>query len=117
VHELSIATSIAEQVKRHVPAQACVRTVEIRVGALRGLEPTSLEMCWQAVSSDPQLSGSRLILDQLPWSITCPTCGRSWPSPVPFVPCPCGEPSPRPTGTDELDLVAITIDDEEDPAP
>lgn len=117
MHELSIAASIAEQVRRYSPALACVRTVEIRVGALRGLEPTSLELCWQAVTHESALAGSQLLVDQLPWSISCPTCGRSWPSPVPFVDCACGETSPRPSGTDELELVAITIDDEEDAAP
>lgn len=114
MHELSIATSIAEQVARHVPSRAVVRTVEIRVGALRGLEPTSLELCWQAVTLGSPLEGAELVVDQLPWSVACPTCGRTWPSPVPFVGCACGETSPFPTGTDELDLVGITVEDEEE---
>jgi hypothetical protein len=32
---------------------------------------------------------------------------------VPFVDCECGNSTPQPHGTDELDLVAITVDDED----
>lgn len=117
MHELSIAASIAEQVERHVPEQSVVRTVEIRVGALRGLEPTSLELCWQAVTQESRLAGAALVVDQLPWSITCSTCGRTWSSAVPFVACECGDTAPFPTGTDELELVGITIEDEEVASP
>ena len=112
MHEFSIAESIAAQVRRHAPATGRVCSVEIRVGALRGLEPSSLEMCWQAVIHDSPLAGSELLVDLLPWSIACPTCGRTWTSPVPFVTCACGEPRPNPTASDELDLVSITIEDE-----
>jgi hydrogenase nickel incorporation protein HypA/HybF len=118
VHELSIAASIADQVGRHAPALGRVRAVEIRVGALRGLETTSLELCWQAVTHGSALAGSQLVVDQLPWSLACPTCGRTWSSAVPFVSCSCGEPAPHPTGSDELDLVALSVEDadEEDEA-
>jgi len=113
VHEFSIAQALADQVRRHAPVTAKVREVEIRVGALRGLEPESLRLCWEAVTTGTSIAGSVLQVDLLPWSITCPSCGREWTSPVPFVTCTCGEANPTPHGGDELDLVSLTVNDEE----
>jgi len=114
VHEFSIAEALAAQVQRHAPAAGRVLEVEISVGALRGLEPEALRMCWEAVTHDTPIAGAILKMDLRPWSITCSSCGRTWTSPVPFVACACGDPAPVPTAGDELDLVALTIDDEEE---
>ena len=114
MHEFSIAEALAAQVLRHAPASGRVSEVEIRVGALRGLEPEAMKMCWEAVTHDTALAGSVLVLDLLPWSLTCPACGRVWESPVPFAECSCGEASPRPTAGDELDLVSMTVDEDDD---
>jgi Zn finger protein HypA/HybF involved in hydrogenase expression len=73
-----------------------------------------MEMCWNAVTHDTPLAGSVLVMDIRPWSLTCPTCGRVWESPVPFADCTCGEVAPRPTATDELDLVSMTVEDEDE---
>jgi hydrogenase nickel incorporation protein HypA/HybF len=111
MHEYAIAEALAKQVERHAPGPGRVREVEIRVGALRGLEPESLRLCWEAVTFDTPIAGSVLRVDLRPWSITCPACGRAWTSPVPFVTCACGEVAPLPRGGDELDLVALVVDD------
>jgi len=111
MHEFSIAEALAVQVRAHAPAGERVREVELRVGALRGLEPEALRMCWQAVTFDTPLAGSVLAIEQLPWSITCSDCGRHWTSDVPFVSCECGNETPTPSGTDELDLLALVVDD------
>lgn len=113
VHEFSIAEALAAQVQRHAPAVGRVREVEVSVGALRGLEPDALRMCWEAVTHGTPIAGAILRVDLHPWSITCSTCGRTWTSPVPFVACACGDPVPVPTAGDELDLVALTIEEEE----
>jgi len=114
VHEFSIAEALAAQVLRHAPASGRVSEVEIRVGALRGLEPEAMKMCWDAVTHDTPLAGSVLRIDLRPWTLTCPACGRAWESPVPFAECSCGEASPRPTAGDELDLVSMTVDEDDD---
>ena len=114
MHEFSIAEALAAQVLRHAPASGRVSEVEIRVGALRGLEPEAMKMCWEAVTHDTALAGSVLRIDLRPWTLTCPACGRAWESPVPFAECSCGEASPRPTAGDELDLVSMTVDEDDD---
>jgi hydrogenase nickel incorporation protein HypA/HybF len=113
VHEFSIAQALAVQVQRHAPATGRVRAVNIRVGALRGLEPESLRMCWEAVTIGTPIAESALQVDLRPWTIHCPACDRTWDSPIPFVTCTCGETAPVPHGGDELDLVSLTVDEEE----
>ena len=114
VHEFSIAQAMASQVQAHAPAGARVREVEVRIGALRGLEPEALAMSWEAVTFGTPLAGAVLKLDMRPWTINCSSCGREWTSPVPFVTCSCGNEMPTPQGGDELDLMAISIDEDED---
>jgi hydrogenase nickel incorporation protein HypA/HybF len=116
VHEFSIAEALAAQVLRHAPARGRVSEVEIRVGALRGLEPEAMNMSWDAVTFDTPLAGSVLRMDLRPWTLTCPACARVWESPVPFADCSCGETAPRPTAGDELDLLSMTIDEDDDEA-
>lgn len=114
VHEFSIAEALASRVLTHAPATGRIRMVEIRVGALRGLATESLQMCWQAVTAGTVLDGSTLEVEQLPWQIDCGDCGRNWTGSVPFVTCVCGNESPTPTAGDELNLIAITVDDDEE---
>jgi hydrogenase nickel incorporation protein HypA/HybF len=114
VHEFSIAEALATQVVTYAPAGARLRGVEIRVGALRGIDTEALQMAWEAVTFGTSMAGVTLEVDQRPWSITCSECGREWTSPVPFVSCICGNQTPTPMGGDELDLLAVTVDDETD---
>jgi hydrogenase nickel incorporation protein HypA/HybF len=114
MHEFSIAEALAEQVLRHMPAGARVREVEIKVGILRGLEPEAMAMSWEAVTMDSPIAGSTLVMDIRPWEIHCGNCGRKWTSDTPYNICACGNENPSPTGGDELDLVSMTIDEDED---
>ncbi|HYM83146.1 MAG TPA: hydrogenase maturation nickel metallochaperone HypA [Candidatus Dormibacteraeota bacterium] len=111
MHEFSIAEALAASVARHAPPRSLVREVEVRAGPLRGIDPEALALCWQAVTADTALAGSVLRVEAVPWTIDCPTCGATWESRVPFVDCRCGEPLTRPSGGDELELVALVVDD------
>jgi len=114
VHEFSIADALAEQVARHAPPGRVTR-VEMRAGARRGLEPEAMHLCWQAVTAETPLAGSELVVELLPWTIACDACGRRWESPEAFVECACGNASPLPDGTDELRLVAISVETGDEP--
>jgi hydrogenase nickel incorporation protein HypA/HybF len=113
VHEFSIAEALATQVLSHTPARARVWEVEVRIGAIRGVEPDALRMGWDSVTFGTPLAGASLTIDMRPWSIECSSCGRAWTSSVPFVSCECGNETPTPHGTDELDLVAISVEEDE----
>ncbi len=113
MHEFSIAEALATQVIKHAPEGARVREVEIRVGVMRGLEPEAMAMSWEAVTADSPLEGSILRMDIQPWAVSCSACGRTWTSNVPFNVCACGNESPSPAGGDELDLISMTIEEDE----
>ena len=114
MHEFSIAEALASQVLRHAPAGARIREVEIRVGVLRGLEPDAMAMSWEAVTMDTPLAGASLVMDIRPWQISCGLCGRQWTSDTPYNVCACGNENPSPEGGDELDLISMTIEEDED---
>lgn len=114
MHEFSIAEALAGQVLRHMPEGARVREVEIRVGVLRGLVPEAMAMSWEAVTMDTPIAGSVLVMDVRPWEITCERCGRHWTSDTPYDVCACGNESPTPTGDDDLQLVSMTVEEDDD---
>jgi hydrogenase nickel incorporation protein HypA/HybF len=74
VHELSICDAIARVVLDHA-GDHDVRSVRVRVGALRQIVPEALTFCWDVVSRRPQLAGSRLEVDHVPGVVDCPSCG------------------------------------------
>ena len=113
MHEFSIAQALADQVLPKVPTGARVREVEVRIGMLRGIEPEAMTMSWQAVTFDTPLAGAALAMDVVPWTISCGECGREWTSAAPFAECECGNATPTPTGSDELDLVSMTVEEGE----
>ena len=118
MHELSIAVSLHEQIKRHTPADTVVRTARLRIGPMQAIEPDSLRMGWEATwqqdgltsPTSPPAPTPELVLELLPWRLTCPECGRSWESPELYVVCQCGCATPNPEGGAELQLVSITVD-------
>ena len=62
MHELSIATSILELARRHVPKGMVLQRVQIRAGELRGIEPHAMEFAWRACTLGIDAEGSTLDL-------------------------------------------------------
>lgn len=74
MHELSISRAIAEVVLRHA-GDSQVRSVQVRVGALRQIVPDSLTFCWSIVRRQPRLEQSQLDIERVPGVIECAQCG------------------------------------------
>ncbi len=110
MHEISIARALFGLVCQHAPNDVTVRRVNVRVGPLRAIEPEALQWAWKAVAKDTKFGRSTLQLELLPWRLRCPACGRRWESGNPMEACPCGHPSPRPAGDDELTLLSLEVD-------
>src|SRR5450759_4558525 len=115
MHELSIATSLFEQVQRHTPPAARVSSLRIRIGPMQGIEPDSLRFGWEVVwkqeHADGSLSVPELLLEMLPWRLSCPQCSRKWESAELYVACECGCATPAVEGGSELQLVSIEVED------
>jgi hydrogenase nickel incorporation protein HypA/HybF len=73
VHELSICGSIADIASRHAKGRP-VRTISVRVGQLRQVVPDTLVFCWELVTADTSLEGSRLAVEQVPARLHCRAC-------------------------------------------
>jgi hydrogenase nickel incorporation protein HypA/HybF len=52
-----------------------VRSIRIRVGALRQIVPDTLEFCWSLATRDPLLKGSKLDIALVPAEVECVECG------------------------------------------
>lgn len=75
MHELSICGSIAGIVTRRAAGRA-VRVINVRAGQLRQIVPDTLVYCWELVSADTPLAGSRISVESVPVRIRCRSCGQ-----------------------------------------
>ncbi len=75
VHELSICGAIADIVTRRAAGRA-VKVINVRVGQLRQVVPDTLVYCWEIVSADTPLAGSRISVEAVPACIRCRSCGQ-----------------------------------------
>lgn len=75
MHELSIALGIidvaAEEAARH---GARVVTVHVQLGPLSGVVGPALQSAFELAREDTSLSDSRLVIEELPITVHCPTC-------------------------------------------
>jgi hydrogenase nickel incorporation protein HypA/HybF len=78
VHELSVCSSIADIATRHAGGRT-VSVINVRVGQFRQIVPDTLVYCWGLVSEQTPLAGSRIIVEAVPASIRCRTCGQVTP--------------------------------------
>jgi hydrogenase nickel incorporation protein HypA/HybF len=76
VHELAICGSIAEIVKRRA-ADRPVAAIYLRIGRLRQVVPETLVYCWDLVSTDTELDGAALEVEDVPARIACKACGAT----------------------------------------
>lgn len=73
MHELSVCGSIAGIVTRHAAGRT-VKVINVRVGQLRQIVPDTLAYCWELVSADTPLAGSRISIEPVPARIRCRAC-------------------------------------------
>jgi hydrogenase nickel incorporation protein HypA/HybF len=73
VHELSICGSIADLAARHAAGRS-VKVINVRVGQLRQIVPDTLVYCWELVSAETSLAGSRIAVEEVPARIRCRAC-------------------------------------------
>lgn len=86
MHELSICNSIVDIVTKHAEERP-VRSVHVRVGALRQIVPDTLVYCWSLVSKDTVLDGSQLQVESIPARIQCSECDHTTTLTAPVLRC------------------------------
>lgn len=120
MHELALAQEIVAMVSRHVPlAQAGqVRSVHVRIGALAGVVPESLEFCFSAVVAGTVWESADLVMTRVPAEACCLDCAAAFPTQAPGAGCPtCGSRFVRMTRGQELHVDAVELADDESAPP
>jgi hydrogenase nickel incorporation protein HypA/HybF len=74
MHELSIAGALVEIVDRHAAGRRVTR-VEVRVGHLRQVVPSALELAFELVARDTPAEGAELVLEHVGAAGVCRRCG------------------------------------------
>ncbi|ODU04036.1 MAG: hydrogenase expression protein HupH [Pseudonocardia sp. SCN 72-86] len=109
MHELSICRSISGIVERHAAGRR-VRTIHVRVGALRQIVPDTLVYCWSLVSEDTPLAGSEMRVEGVPAMVHCIPCDHSRTISEPFMTCDrCGGSDVRVVAGEEFLITSLDL--------
>src|SRR5271170_5865526 len=112
MHELSIAMSIIELAEEEAVRRGVqVEAVHLKLGALSGVVKEALLSCYDMVCEGTALQGSRLVVEDVPVVIFCPSCQaqRSLSSVQLFACFECGTPASEVVQGKELEVVALEI--------
>lgn len=86
MHELSVCGSVMSIVRKHAAGRE-VRTVNIRIGAMRQIVPDTLVYCWSLVTESSELEATELRVERIPAKIRCTGCGREQVLDAPAMAC------------------------------
>jgi Zn finger protein HypA/HybF involved in hydrogenase expression len=112
MHEMWIAETIMQVAHRQVPAGSKIRKVKVRAGAKRAIDPKALQVAWDVWTAGVASAAVKLELNTRPWRYHCPKCHHDWTSHDAEAVCSCGYDRPTPTGSDELKVTSIEIEDD-----
>jgi hydrogenase nickel incorporation protein HypA/HybF len=113
MHELSVATSIIETVRRSVPAQAqpSVHCVNIRLGTQAGIVTDSLLFCFDILKTGLGIKNASLHIEHIPFSIFCSTCDKTLRNDSGLLVCPlCGGTDTNIASGTELQIVDVELE-------
>jgi len=74
MHELSIASSLRDQVLEHLPVGLQLHKVTIEVGSLEHLDDAVMQLAWEVLCAEPPLEGSALTILHVPVLVRCRAC-------------------------------------------
>jgi len=111
MHELSLCRSI-EKIVRSNAGDRQVAAVELDVGELRQVVPSTLKHCWTVVCEGTPLESSRLEIRRIPGVIECSDCGaRTTLTGAPILRCDsCGSAAVRVVSGEEFIVTALQLE-------
>ena len=114
MHELSIANSILEAVRkeRERLKGARVTKVGVRIGELAGVDPEALSFGFEILVKDTDLAPLALAIESTLRRHQCPQCKRVFTVVDYQVDCPaCGSTETRCIGGSELELAFLEVEE------
>jgi len=116
MHELSVALSIVEAVEEESARHpGHVEAIHLRLGPLAGVVKEALLSAWELACEGSELTGVRLVVEDVPIIIYCPAC-KSNQSPVSmqWLCCAkCDTPAGEIVQGREMEIRALEIRDDE----
>ena len=113
MHELSIAMSIVELAQEEAERRGGVQVtaVHLKLGTLSGVVKEALLASYQMACEDTELKDSRLVIEEVPVVVFCPSCRAQRPlrSVQLFCCSECGTPTAEIMQGKELEVVALEI--------
>jgi hydrogenase nickel incorporation protein HypA/HybF len=90
MHELAIAQAILDTAVERAAGRRIDR-VDVRIGYLRQVVPSSLLFSWQLLTEATGFAGAELHIEHVPAVVACAACGRESTLAAPVMSCPaCG---------------------------
>jgi hydrogenase nickel incorporation protein HypA/HybF len=111
VHELSVSSAIVDTAVRHAAGRR-VTAVEVRLGQLRQVVPSSLAFYFGLVARDTVCEGARLDQEVVPGALRCEHCAHAWEIDTPFFRCPrCESADVTVAAGEELEVASIEVEE------
>jgi hydrogenase nickel incorporation protein HypA/HybF len=117
MHELSVAQSIVDIVRQHVPEPDLpnVRVVQLKIGASAGIVQDSLEFSFGVITADTPMAHAALTIETIPFTVKCNQCGKESLNEQGIILCSyCGSADTTVVAGTEMQIAAIEL---EDPSP
>jgi hydrogenase nickel incorporation protein HypA/HybF len=118
MHEMGIALEIIDIVRSSIPADkpdARVERINLKLGKLSAVVADSLRFCFEVAAKEAGLGGAELVIDEIPVTACCNSCGHTWTIEKPVFVCPaCDHTSIEMLSGRELDIESIEILEEGD---
>lgn len=113
MHELSVSSAIVDTVVRHADGRR-VTAVQVRLGRLRQVVPSSLAFYFELVSRETVCDGARLDQEVVPAALRCDGCAHAWEIDMPHFRCPeCGSADVTVETGEELEVASIEVEEVE----
>ncbi len=113
MHEMSIAQSIIEILReemRKCDAEA-LKSIRLKIGRMSAVVPDSLSFCFELITEGTDMEGAELIMDIIPLTGLCDSCGTEFEIEDYAFECPaCGSKKIDTIAGRELSIVEIEVE-------
>jgi hydrogenase nickel incorporation protein HypA/HybF len=113
MHEMSIVEALLRQVRNELRPypNSRVRSVRVRVGKTRLIEPEMLAFCYKTAVRDTSLADSRLEIEQVGAMARCDVCSLTFEIGDAWFECPrCHSTGAELLAGNELELTSIEVE-------
>jgi hydrogenase nickel incorporation protein HypA/HybF len=112
MHELALAEAVVAIAEENARGRRVAR-VELEVGRLRQVVPDALAFSFELVAQGTVVEGAELEIEEVPVTIACRACAaQADVDEFPFVCAACGALDVEVIGGEQLQVVALELEDE-----